>query len=228
MSDTAEKKESVVAAVVEEVRAPQAADLEASGPEKKTREQMNLENLKSVGALHGAAVIAALTLFGAAHTWAAVSGWMLAAATAAAAAVLAGVVISSIAHEWGHFSGTVLSGSRYKVARKPVNYFFMFSFDMAANSSRQAIWMSWGGLAGSWFVPAAVISLVPMDSWASAALAATVLGQAVNASVFEVPIILRTRASGEFEKELEGRLESPGVVRMPGLIVGLLAFALLT
>jgi hypothetical protein len=104
----------------------------------------------------------------------------------------------------------------------------MFNFDIAANSARQAIWMSWGGLAGSWLLPAALVLLVPVDSLASAALIATALGQAVNASVFELPIVLRTRETGDFDKALSDRLDSPGVVKMPGLVVGLLAFALLS
>jgi len=219
-----------VAAVVEE-----RLDTEASGEDRserpaegKTQAEKNRENVRSVGAIHGTAVVAALALFGAAHTWAAVSGWPLATATAVAAAVIGGVVLSSISHEWGHFSGAVLSRSRYKVARKPFNYFFMFNFDMAANSARQAIWMSWGGLAGSWLLLVVLAIGVPLDSLASAALVATVLGQAVNASVFEVPIVLRTRETGDFEQALYDRLDTPGVVKTPGLVVGLLAFALLT
>jgi hypothetical protein len=227
MSEAVEKGQGPVAAVVEEPREASNETPEAA-EQPKSQAEKNRENLKAVGAIHGAAVVAALTLFGAAHTWASVSGWSLAAATAVAAALIAGVVVSSIAHEWGHFAGTALSGASYRVARKPVNYFFMFNFDMSANSTRQALWLSWGGLAGSWMVFAALLVLVPMDSWASAALVATVLGQAVNASVFEVPVIVRTRQSGEFEKELMNRLDSPGVVRMPGLIVGLVFFAILT
>ena len=128
----------------------------------------------------------------------------------------------------GDSRAAVRSGSRYRVARKPFNYFFMFSFDTPANTTRQALWLSWGGQAGSWAVFVAILALVPMDSWASAALAATALGQALNASIFEIPVIFRTRQSGEFEKELQRRLDSPGVVRMPGLIAGLIFFALLT
>ena len=227
MSEAAEQDRRPVAAVVEEAR--EASNETRDSTEKpKSQAQKNRENLKAVGTIHGTAVVAALTLFGAAHTWASVSGWPLATVTGVAAALIAGVVISAIAHEWGHFAGSALSGSRYKVARKPFNYFFMFSFDTPANTTRQALWLSWGGQAGSWGVFVAILALVPMDSWASAALAATLLGQALNASIFEFPVIFRTRQSGEFEQELARRLESPGVVRMPGLIAGLIFFALLT
>ncbi len=188
----------------------------------------NLENLKKVGTLHFVAVVAALTLFGAAQTWSLTSGLALALVVAVAAAYIAGTVLSGILHEYGHYSGAVLSGAPHKVLEKPARYFFMFNFDMKESSTRQALWMSWGGLAGSWLLVAGLFVLLPMEGWASAALVATVLGNAVNASVFEIPIIQKTRSTGEFEKALYGRLESPGLVKMPGIVAGLLAFALLT
>lgn len=188
----------------------------------------NLKNLKKVGTVHFVAVVAALTLFGAANTWALTSGLALALIVAVAAAYIAGTALSGILHEYGHYSGAVLSGAPHKVLEKPARYFFMFNFDMKNGSTRQALWMSWGGLLGSWLLVVGLFLLLPMDGWASAALVATVLGNAVNASVFEVPVIQQARASGEFEKALYGRLESPGLVKMPGVVVGLLAFALLT
>lgn len=243
--------EQTVAAVVVETEpklAAEAPDAEATGgsnasetdgvPDQdelspkelspEERRSRNLANLKQVGSIHAVAVVSALALFGAAHTWAAASGWLLASVVAIAAAYIAGTVVASIAHEWGHYSGAVLSGSKHKVARKPVNYFFMFNFDMQAGSVRQALWMSWGGLTGSWLVVVLLAVLVPADSWASAVLIGTVAGIAVNASVFELPIISRTRKSGEFEKELSTQLESTGVGKIPGLVVGLLTIAVLT
>ncbi len=188
----------------------------------------NLKNLKKVGTLHFVAVVAALTLFGAAHTWAASSGLALALVVAVAAAYIAGTVLSGIVHEYGHYTGTVLSGAPHKVLEKPARYFFMFNFDMKEGTTKQALWLSWGGVLGSWLLVVGLFLALPMDGWASAALVATVLGNAVNASVFEVPVIRKTMATGEFEKALYGRLESPGLVKMPGIIAGLLAFALLT
>ncbi len=184
--------------------------------------------LKQMAFWHGTGVVAAFTLFGAAHSWAMLSGWSLAVVVSVAAAVVAGMALSSLFHEWGHFSGARLSGAVSPVLKKPHKLFFMFRFDMAANSVRQALWMSWGGLTGSWGLVLLVALLVPMDSWASAALLATVLGRAVNASTFEVPVILRTRRSGEFEQELNAQLNGPGIVQVPGLIAGLAALAVLT
>jgi hypothetical protein len=190
--------------------------------------KQDLANLKKIGSWHAAAVIAALTLFGAAHTWADASGWLLAQATAVAAAFLAGMVLGPLFHEWGHFAGARLSGALSPVLKTPYRLFFMFRFDMQANNLRQAQWLSWGGITGSWLLVILLLILVPMDGWASAVLLATAIGRAVNASVFEVPVVLRTRQSGEFERELTERLKSPGVRQTPGLIAGVIVLAALT
>ncbi|MDP6374452.1 MAG: hypothetical protein QF921_08150 [Pseudomonadales bacterium] len=213
---------------MEEATGATSTDAESEEPVDSTGHEENVKNLRKVGGWHAAAVVAALTLFGAAHTWSAASGWLLAAGVSIAAAVLAGIVVSSIVHEWGHFSGAYLSGSHYTVAEKPVNLYFMFDFDMQSNSVRQALWMSWGGVVGSWTPMVVLFALVPMDSLASAALVATLAGRAFNASYFEIPVILNTRRTREFRKELMSRLESPGIVQIPGLFVGLLVLAALT
>ena len=224
----AEEPETVASAANAEAGNDATSQAPQANEESADVRAQNLKNLKKVGTLHFVAAVAALTLFGAAHTWALTSGIALALVVAVAAAYIAGTALSGIFHEYGHFSGAALSGAPHKVLGKPARYFFMFNFDMKAGSAKQAIWMSWGGLLGSWSLVAALLLLLPMDGWAAAALVATVLGNAVNASVFEVPVIMQTRATGEFEKALYGRLESPGLVRMPGVVAGLLAFALLT
>lgn len=187
----------------------------------------NTANRAKIGRIHAVTVVATLILFGAAHTWAAASGWQLAAITSVIAAFMAGIVLASLAHEWGHFSGAMLSQSRVTVAEAPVNYFFMFNFDIAANDTRQALWMSWGGLAGSWGLVAALAFLVPQDSWASAVLVATAFGSAVNASLFEVPVALRAQDSHDLGGELAAQLKSPGIVQLPGLFAGIALAALL-
>ncbi len=191
----------------------------------KTR---NAANLKKHGAMYALAVIASLTLFGAAHTWASSSGWALATGTGIAAAIAAGMVLSSIFHEWGHYSGAALSGSTIKIADTPSDYYFFLGFNPKSNSVTQALWMTWGGLAGSWSLAVLVLLLVPMDSWMSAALLATAVGRAVNASVFEVPIALQTIRGDDFKTALKERQASPGVVQFPGLMVGLALAAVIS
>lgn len=183
-------------------------------------------NLKKMAMIYGVATVAALTLFGAAHTWAAASSWALASFTSIMAAFVTGMVLAGIFHEWGHYSGAALSGSTLKVTEQPVDYFFFLNFDVNKNSTRQALWMSWGGLAGSWLLVVSTALLVPLDSWASAVLLATVIGRAINASVFEVPIARRTKQSENFKQELADQLRSPGIVKAPGVIAGLVVFAL--
>jgi len=181
----------------------------------------NTANLKKHAAVYGIAAVASLTLFGAAHTWAVSSGWSLAVGTGIAAAFIAGMVLSSIFHEWGHYAGAALSGSKIKIADQPSDYYFFLGFNPKKNSKRQALWMTWGGLSGSWLLVVGVIVLVPMNSWISAVLLATVVGRAVNASYFEMPIAWRTQQGHDFKQALNDRLQSPGTVNTPGLIVGL-------
>lgn len=235
MAEPATAEQATEEQATEETTVSDTSGPEAVSPANESEQQeleeahraANAANRAKIGRIHAVAAVTTLILFGAAHTWAAASGWQLAAITSVIAAFMAGIVLASLAHEWGHFSGAMLSQSRVTVAEAPVNYFFMFNFDIAANDTRQALWMSWGGLAGSWGLVVALALLVPQDSWASAVLVATVFGTAVNASVFEVPVALRTRHSHDLGSELAAQLKSPGLVKLPGLFAGIALAALL-
>ena len=231
IASAAAAEESPAASEAAGAQAPEPAaggDAAADQPAAGSGTSSDAANLRQMATWHGAAAIAALTLFGAAHTWAAATGLPLAVGNAIAAAFLAGMVLAPLFHEWGHFAGARLSGAVSPVLEKPYRLFFMFRFDMQANDTRQALWMSWGGQVGSWLLAAAILLLVPMDSFASAMLLATAVGQAFNASLFEIPVIMRTRAGADFEAELNARLKTVGVRQMPGLIVGLVILAALT
>lgn len=185
------------------------------------RKLKNRANLKKHAAVYGTAAVASLVLFGAGHTWAVSSGLPVAFVAGIAVAFIAGMILSSIFHEWGHYVGAALSSSSIKIADQPSDYYFFLGFNPKANSTRQALWMTWGGLSGSWLLVLAVALLIPMDSWISAVLLATVIGRAVNASIFEVPIAWKTHQGHDFKEALNARLASPGTVNAPGLIVGL-------
>lgn len=202
------------------------APTQQQNEEAAERRSRNFVNLKKHAAVYGIAAMASLILFGAAHTWATSSGWPVALVAGVAAAFIASMVLSSIFHEWGHYAGAALSGSTIKIADQPSDYYFFLGFNPKANSTRQALWMTWGGLSGSWLLVLAIALLIPMDSWMSAVLLATVIGRAVNASVFEVPIAWRTHQGHDFKEALKARLASPGTVNAPGLIVGLALVAL--
>lgn len=205
------------------------SQIEAAGEagQKQPERASNRANLKKHAAMYGIAVVASFVLFGSAHTWAANSGWALALAAGVASAFIAGMVLSSIFHEWGHFAGAAVSGSTIKILDQPSGYFFFLGFNPKANSTGQALWMTWGGLFGSWTLVLMVALLIPMDSWMSAVLLATVIGRAVNASVFEVPIAWKTHHGHDFKESLKARLASPGTVNAPGLLVGLACVALI-
>ena len=80
---------------------------------------------------------------------------------------------------------------------KPVNYFFMFDFKFDTSDTRQFLWMSWGGILAPWLAVIGLLLFVPIDSLSRLALLAVLAANAARASLFEVPIVLRTRVSGE-------------------------------
>ena len=180
--------------------------------------------MRRIGSWHGAAVLAALTLWGAGNLWAVESELLVAQLVALGNALVAGTVLASLFHEWGHFLGARLSGSRSPVLAKPRRLYFMFNFDMEANTPRQFHWMSVGGLSGSWAAAVLLFLLLPLETLSAALLLSVVVANAVNASVFEVPIILRTQRSQDPQQELQAQLASPGLVRTPGLLAGLLTW----
>ena len=101
----------------------------------------DMARLKRVATRHGAALLAALTLWGAADYWASGSGLMLAEIVALFNAIFAGTAIAYLLHEWGHFTGARLSGSFSPVMKEPRS-FFMFTFKDKKNSHGQFIAMN--------------------------------------------------------------------------------------
>lgn len=169
--------------------------------------KLDLARLRSNGALHFALVMAALTLWGAADAWAVASGWGLAQAVALANALIAGTVIASTLHEWGHLAGARLSGAVSPLREKPVSYYFIFDFSFEENDRRQFLWMSWGGILVPWLLVFATPLLIPIDDASRALLLAVFAGKAVEVSVFEVPVALRTRSGGDPREELGEQLK---------------------
>ena len=192
---------------------------------EQAAKQIDFERMKQIGSYHFAMVMGALTLYGAAETWAQVSGWSL--ARFAAFANVAGYVISSVIHEWGHFAGARLSGAKSPVLEKPAKHFFMFDFDMAANDVRQFLSMSWGGILAPWLAVVLALVLVPLSTVGAAALIATLVMRALAATVFEAPIARKTAESGDPSGEL-GKALAAGTLakgRNVGALVGALVFA---
>jgi hypothetical protein len=181
--------------------------------------------MRTVAALHFVMAMGALTLWGAADAWAVASGWGLAQAAAIANAIIAATIITSILHEWGHFAGARLSGSVAPVLEKPVRYFFMFDFKFEHNDPRQFLWMSAGGILTPWLLVLATPLLVPIDSASRAMLLAAFVTRAVQVSVFEVPVFLRTQGGGQPRDELGRQIKSGfATSRYTGIAVGALVW----
>ena len=186
------------------------------------------KGLGKIAQYHFAAAMAAFTLFGAGDIWAVQSGLWLAGAVSVANGLIAGVVLAYLSHEWGHFAGARYAGARSPVLPEPRS-FFMFSFDMERNSVSQFLSMSRGGPLANWLFVVALWLLLPMNTAGQAMFFAAAAAIAVSVSVFEVPIINRTRAGGDPGKELTTQLER-GVLRTGrniGIAVGAVLFLIL-
>jgi hypothetical protein len=185
--------------------------------------------IRQIGSQHIAMAMGALTLWGAAEAWAQTTGWGLAHFAALVNAVVAGFVIPSVVHEWGHFAGARLAGAESPVFDAPRRHFFLFDFPMDRNDTTQFLWMSWGGILAPWAVVVLAALLVPLSLTSGALLFATLVGRAVATAAFEVPVVLRTRDSGDPGAELGRQARSGGLPRSQkvGAVVGAACFALL-
>ena len=171
--------------------------------------------MKSIGRTHFLMVMGALTLWGAADAWAAVSDLGLARLVAVANAFIAAYVITGVLHEWGHFAGARLSGAASPVHEKPINHFFMFDFPFDRNDGRQFLWMSWGGIIAPWALVLLTLWLVPIDTAGRAMLLAVFFARAVSVSLFEVPVVMRAMGGGDPRTEL-GRQLGAGALKSSG------------
>ena len=173
------------------------------------RKERDGKRLRSVAIRHGAALLAAFTLWGAADAWASASGWMLAETVSLLNAVFAGTAIAFIAHEWGHFTGARLSGAVSPVLKEPVS-FFMFSFKDELNTRGQFLAMSFGGPTANWALVLLLFLLLPLETWSQALFLATAFAIAISVSVFELPVISRVMHGDNPAETIQGRLRETG------------------
>lgn len=186
----------------------------------KGRKRRDSARLKKIGLKHAAAVLATLTLWGAADVWATESGLLIAEIVALLNAVFAGTVIAYLAHEWGHFSGARLSKAVSPVLKQPES-FFMFNFKDELNSEGQFLTMSMGGPAANWTLAIIVFFMLPLDTWSQALIFATVTSIAVSVSVFEFPIINRVAYGASPKETVDQRKKESGMTpRYIGIAVG--------
>lgn len=135
---------------------------------------------------HGSVVLALAASLVAANSWAhalhsdigryAVAGWSF----------LCGLGFSHIIHEWCHYAGARLAKS--SLALKPQVHPLFFDFDLQANTSRQFLCLSLGGLMGNLLLLALLIPYAAPGSIVSTGLLAAVLGQLVFVLMLELPV----------------------------------------
>ena len=143
---------------------------------------------------------------------------------AASLAFLTGLAFSHIIHEWGHFLGAVLSGAMLTVRQRISPLFFDFEFP--ANTHRQFLWMSAGGLAGN-LVLLLFLSL-GIDSTGQVlnAMMAAVLGQLVFVVILELPVSLRVLAGQEPLEALTEHFSQGAPLFLRALLAGVATAAL--
>lgn len=81
-----------------------------------------------------------------AYLWFAATEWTAAAAFGAAIGFITAYMICYMVHEWGHQAGGVCAG-----ANMPLNQYnsiLLGQFDINEHSTKQFIWLSWGGIVG--------------------------------------------------------------------------------
>lgn len=162
-----------------------------------------------------------LSMWAAADSWQAVTGFALASLLSVLTAFLAGFVLGTLVHEWGHFLGARRAGAAYTVPGKPG--LFVFNFDFARNSASQFLTMSYGGQLGGALAVLLLWLAVPTDIAGRAMLVAGAVGGAVFAAAIEWPVIRAVRAGGDPATEL-GRIDR--AVLQGSALKGLLATAL--
>jgi putative flippase GtrA len=191
--------------------------------ERKVRDRARLQK---VAVRHGAAVLAAFTLWGAADAWALSSGLFLAEIIAMFNAIFAATAIAYIAHEWGHFTGARFSGAISPVAKEPGS-FFMFTFKDELNTQGQFLAMSAGGSLANWTLVVLMCFMLPLETWSQALFLATTVAIAVSVGVFEIPIINRVMYGDDPTTTVQQRLkESGSTPRIAGIATGALVWLL--
>lgn len=167
-----------------------------------------------------------LTLWAAADTWHQVSQLPLAEWLGVINAIYAGYVLGAVAHEWGHYAGAKLTGAAAPRITVAGFSLFRFNFDLVGNSLKQFHWMSFGGWVAHWALLLAVIALIPMDSLPRVALASSIFGFIVYATLLETGI-LRQTFNGTAPAEAL-KIITPDNLRKAGVVASLVGLLTLS
>jgi len=185
--------------------------------------------LMSMLARDAGIIMIVFSAWAATDTWYLVSGIGLAAWASVVNAAFAGYVIGAIFHEWGHYMGAKLSGA--KVPRiEPVGAsLFRFNFDLVGNSLSQFNWMSYGGWVMHWALFVLVVVSIPMDTVGRIALASSIFGFIVFATILESGILSQTRSGAAPVDALKsltpGKFRFAGSLALVSALISLVTFA---
>lgn len=130
-----------------------------------------------------------------ADTWETAGGSGYTLYLAAAWAFLTGLALSHIAHEWCHFLGAILGKSALTI--KPGVHPLFFDFDLSANTSRQFLLLSIGGLLGNVLLLCTLLLYVVPKTLVLTSLLAAVSGQLVFVLILELPVSVAVLAGSD-------------------------------
>ena len=99
-------------------------------------------------------------------------------------------VVAALLHEWGHLLGSLLTGSRIRFPKRTLTP-LLFDFDVAANSRRQFLAMSFGGYAGSALGLLLLTWVLPPTQLAGYVAWVVAGGGVLATLVLEAPVTLR-------------------------------------
>lgn len=137
---------------------------------------------------HGGIALALSASLVTANSWAQAVNDDIVRYAAATWAFLCGLVFSHIIHEWCHYGGARLARSSLRL--KPRIHPLFFDFDLQANTARQFLWLSLGGLAGNFLLLALLVAYHTNGNIVTTGLLAAVLGQLVFVVMLELPVSL--------------------------------------
>ena len=177
---------------------------------------------------HGSVVMALTASLIAANSWPHALTSDIGRYAIAAWAFLCGLAFSHIIHEWCHYAGARLAKSTLTL--KPRVHPLFFDFDLEANTSRQFLCLSLGGLTGNLLLLALLIFYNAPGSIVSISLLAAVLGQLVFVLLLELPVSVEVITGKEPLAALTAHFRQGGPLflraALGGVITAVLVFLL--
>lgn len=146
-------------------------------------------------AIHLAVWLLSFSMFAATDSWAVLTGLPLAGFINILTGIVAGFVTVNLLHEWSHFLGAKLASGQYTITSKPG--LFIFDWQFEKNSLSQFYTMSIAGNLGGALAVISLLMAITTDNPGRAALIAGAFAGFALGAIIELPVLMRTRKSGE-------------------------------